>query len=574
MYAKIAVLTYQTPQISTYTYQIPKDYDAEIKIGQLVNVPFGKRNPYGIVLEIEKNLSPAEQNQKLTIKSINSIVLKKPILLPHQLKLANQMSEYYHAPISKCLEAMTPEIPRKNYDFQKTIPVSKITKQTIVLVPSINQIPQTTAMFKTKNFVVYHSELRPDERFDAWQKIKGGYYDYIFGTRSAIFTPCPNLKEIIIFDEHNNAYKDQRSPYFDTLTIAQMLGKQEVDLKIIDPSPKVATYFAHKSQIKFHFEGIQKRQDAKVKIVSMADEKNAGNKLPISDLLQNYIKLGSQKDKRILLFLNKKAQSGHVYCKTCKYSDFAKSEPERCPSCQSSDIFFNSTNVKSLSTLVKKLVPSISINIIASTKKSFAQTPANTNQKTLDIATALVFYKLHNLKYDLVAHIYTDALLNITDFTSAEKLYTQITNLKKITKGLLLLQTYNPQDETIQNAASGNFQKFYNDQLSQRKALSYPPFALLVKLTIKGKKEQNLEQKAQTIFELLTSGQSKTQQASILGPFKPVFSGNVSKYNIIIKVPVPSYTLEEKEKAINNIAPLLSKVPGDWQITAEPEDLN
>ena len=56
--------------------------------------------------------------------------------------------------------------------------------------------------------------------------------------------------------------------------------------------------------------GLKKYEVDLSAIVSMADEKNAGNKLPISDLLQNYIKLGSQKDKRILLFLNKKAQSG------------------------------------------------------------------------------------------------------------------------------------------------------------------------------------------------------------------------------------------------------------------------
>lgn len=51
MYAQVVVLTYQTPGIDSFTYEIPKELEKQIKIGQLVEVPFGKRNPTGILLE-------------------------------------------------------------------------------------------------------------------------------------------------------------------------------------------------------------------------------------------------------------------------------------------------------------------------------------------------------------------------------------------------------------------------------------------------------------------------------------------------------------------------------------------
>ena len=50
MYAEVVVLTYQAPDIGSFTYEIPKNLEGRIKIGQLVQVPFGKRNPMGIVM--------------------------------------------------------------------------------------------------------------------------------------------------------------------------------------------------------------------------------------------------------------------------------------------------------------------------------------------------------------------------------------------------------------------------------------------------------------------------------------------------------------------------------------------
>ncbi len=218
MYARVVVLTYQPPEIDSYTYEIPKGLN--IKIGQLVSVPFGKRNPQGIV--IGTRVENLESNIK--IKPVSSIVLEKPLLLPYQIDLLKWMSSYYIAPMINCLDAMLPEIPKLL--TQPSTPDSRLS-QTLVLVPSINDLPLTMAGFPTaKNPIVYHNQLKASERFSAWQKILSGQCDFIFGSRSAIFTPSPNLKKIIIFDEHDGAYKDERSPYFDTLTVAEKIADQ------------------------------------------------------------------------------------------------------------------------------------------------------------------------------------------------------------------------------------------------------------------------------------------------------------------------------------------------------------
>src|SRR3990167_993073 len=108
MYADVVVLTYQAPEIDSYTYEVPKKLEGLIKSGQLVEVPFGKRNPIGLILETGN-----QKPETIKIKPINSIIFQMPILLSYQIKLLKWMAFYYHAPMVNCLEAIIPEIPKR-----------------------------------------------------------------------------------------------------------------------------------------------------------------------------------------------------------------------------------------------------------------------------------------------------------------------------------------------------------------------------------------------------------------------------------------------------------------------------
>jgi primosomal protein N' len=199
MYAQVIVLTYQSPEIDSYTYEIPKELEGKVKVGQLVSVPFGKRSPLGIVLSITPTVIPAKagilkgdadprireddkssgvDKKEIRIKPVSSIVLEKPILYPYQIKLLIWMSSYYLAPMVNCLKTMLPEIPKRieklqitnkrayfldkleNYKLQNS-------NQTLVLVPSINHLPQILAKFpQSKNYAIYTNELKPAEKFN------------------------------------------------------------------------------------------------------------------------------------------------------------------------------------------------------------------------------------------------------------------------------------------------------------------------------------------------------------------------------------------------------------------------
>lgn len=570
MYADVVVLTYQSPDIDSYTYKIPKNLEKQIKIGQLVEVPFGKRNPMGVVLSIVNRPSTVAEN----IKPINKIVFSAPLLLPYQIELLKWMSAYYVAPMVNCLEAMLPwarlstivnRLSQNPSFISAIVDKRSAIDQKIILVPSINRIPETLAQFKNaKNYVIYHNELKPAEKFTTFARILDGNVDYIFGSRSAIFAPCPNLKKIIIHSEHDEVYKDERSPYFDTITIAEKIAVlTKAEIEIVDMSPRITTYFNFQKNIKIN------AQKTNFRIISLEKERLGGNYSPVALETEQYLKRVAKSKKNALLFLNKKTESGHIFCKSCKEKTFVETQPDTCPNCKSADIFFNSLNIYSLSQIVKKIARPYPVNIIEQKGETYP------SQNSIEITTSFVFYSQPLKKYELVIFTLADSITQIADFSSEEKLYATAANLKSLLspKGLLVIQTYNPQSAIIISAAKGEYKSFYDEQVDDRKLLSYPPFALLTKLTIRDAKKDIAEEKAKRLAESLNPLTINHLPITILGPYKPIYFAKYPAYSIIIKYKLGSYSLVERERAIENLRPLLKNLK-NVQITVEPESLN
>ena len=90
-----------------FTYEVPVELSGEIKVGQLLRVPFGHREARGFALEIStpnSQLSP--QNFKL--KPILGIADPAPFFSPEMLKLVRWISDYTCSPIELCLKAAVP----------------------------------------------------------------------------------------------------------------------------------------------------------------------------------------------------------------------------------------------------------------------------------------------------------------------------------------------------------------------------------------------------------------------------------------------------------------------------------
>src|SRR5487761_2797021 len=83
----------------------------------------------------------------------------------------------------------------------------------LALVPEIALTPQALARYAGRfpgRVALLHSDLTPAERLSEWRRIRAGEVDIVLGSRSALFAPISQLGLIILDEEHEAAYKQER----------------------------------------------------------------------------------------------------------------------------------------------------------------------------------------------------------------------------------------------------------------------------------------------------------------------------------------------------------------------------
>ncbi|MBN3585887.1 primosomal protein N', partial [Algoriphagus aestuarii] len=84
----------------------------------------------------------------------------------------------------------------------------------------------------------------------------------------------------------------------------------------------------------------------------------------------------------------------------------------------------------------------------------------------------------------VVGVISADTMLNIPDFRAAERTFQLLTQVAGRTgrgdkKGLVFIQTFNPEHYSIQAARNHDYLQFYQQEIENRKLFGYPPYTLL-----------------------------------------------------------------------------------------------
>jgi primosomal protein N' (replication factor Y) len=90
--------------------------------------------------------------------------------------------------------------------------------QAIILVPEIALTPQTVRRFLARfpgQVGLVHSRLSRGERYDTWRRARQGDLGVVVGPRSALFTPLPDLRLIVVDECHDDTYyQGEIQPYY------------------------------------------------------------------------------------------------------------------------------------------------------------------------------------------------------------------------------------------------------------------------------------------------------------------------------------------------------------------------
>ncbi len=235
----------------------------------------------------------------------------------------------------------------------------------IVLVPEIALTPQTVRRFGARHpstIAVMHSELAPDERYDQWRRIRAGELRLVVGSRSAIFSPVRDLGLIVLDEEHETSYKQERKPRYHARRVALRLAEltgATVILGTATPSVESA-YLAERGRFtrlslpqrvmghrrvleeqaaslaasgKAYRPAAPEAPDAlyadlpPVQVVDLRAELRAGNTSLLSRALEQALAETLAAGQQAILFVNRRGAASLILCRDCGYV-------ARCPRCQ------------------------------------------------------------------------------------------------------------------------------------------------------------------------------------------------------------------------------------------------
>lgn len=310
-------------------------------------------------------------------------------------------------------------------------------RQAIFLVPEIALTAQTVrrvlARFPGKVAVVgeegdepdssartalVHGRLSSGERYDTWQRARAGEIDVVVGTRSALFTPLPDLGLVILDEEHDQSYKQspptlRSQVYYQTRDVAERMMRANGGTLILgSATPSIESFFrAQRGEISYlHLPerimghrvriaeqaaraGVQSNYAPDsgnalttplppVKVVDMRDELKKGNTGIFSRALQDALKETLAHQEQAILFLNRRGNSTYVFCRDCgfvvkcprcdlpvTYHTFSTmlhchhcnnrmQAPEACPDCGSRRIRYFGAGTQQVEDAIKSLFPS------------------------------------------------------------------------------------------------------------------------------------------------------------------------------------------------------------------------
>lgn len=457
-------------------------------------------------------------------------------------------------------------------------------KSAIMLVPEISLTPQMINRFIERFgkdiIAVLHSKLSVGERYDSWERIENGEARIVIGARSAIFAPVCNLGIIIIDEEHDSSYKSEMAPRYNAKEVATQIAKyNNIPLLLGSATPDIVTFYKAQNE-DIELLKLSKRANnsslPNVQVVDLKQELANGNRTMISVKLYKLIQENLKNKKQTILFLNRRGFSTFVMCRDCGYVakckncnislTYHKKEEKLkchycgyeeeihkiCPECGSKKIKYFGTGTQKLELEINKIFPTAStirMDIDTVTKKnSHEEILEKFNKDKIDIliGTQMIVKGHHFPNVTLVGVVSADGSLNIDDYRASERTFDILVQVagragRENLQGNVIIQTYNPDNYSIQYAKKQNYDEFYNVEIKLRNQLRYPPFCDIIMFEISGETEEIVSKTAEKLYRNLKEQIEKEQIiANVLKPLPAPIDKIKNRYRwrIIIKAKV------------------------------------
>ncbi|MDR2475587.1 MAG: primosomal protein N' [Bacteroidales bacterium] len=513
-------------------------------------------------------LNPLNDSQQRAYLEVKASFENKNITLLHGVTSSGKTEVYIH---------LIAEVLRQG-------------QQALYLLPEIaltTQITDRMSRVFGNRLNVYHSKFSDSERVEVWNRLirnEGG--GLVLGVRSSVFLPFRDLALVIVDEEHENTYKqfDPAPRYHARNTVLVLAGMFGAKTLLGSATPSVESYFHAKSGKYGLVEMNQRFDDMPLPDIEVVDTgllyKRKQMVSHFSPSLLAKIKDALESNEQVILFQNRRGFAPVIECKlcawtpkcrncdvsltyhkhseqlTCHYCGYAENVQQICPACGNQSLIMHGFGTEKIEEEIAALFPQAVIARMdldtARTRTSYTRLIADfeSGKTNILIGTQMVSKGLDFDHVSIVGILNADTMINYPDFRAHERAFQLMAQVagragRKNKRGLVVLQTSNPQHAIIQKVQQNDYPAMFNEQIAERKMFRYPPFTRLIYIIIKHR-EQSVTERAAT---LLAIGLRRIFGNRILGPDRPVVERIQALFirKIVLKVEVTANMDKVKE---------------------------
>ncbi|WP_201743864.1 replication restart helicase PriA [Hymenobacter busanensis] len=440
--------------------------------------------------------------------------------------------------------------------------------QVLYLLPEIALTAQIVTrlmrVFGTR-LGVYHSKFSDNERVEVWNGVLSGRFQVVVGVRSAVFLPFDNLSLIVVDEEHESSYKQyDPAPRYNAREVALMMGTfQGAKILLGSATPSVETYYQCRAG-RWGLVTLTKRfGEAGLPDIELIDTRrnqspgaNGQPKRPTHNFtpeLTAAIEGRLEQKEQVILFQNRRGYSPFITCLDCGWIPKCKScavslsyhkhahelrchycghhdqMPRECPACGSMALRMMGFGTERIEDDLKIMLPQAMVQRMdldtTRAKNAYQQIISDFEQQRTNVlvGTQMVTKGLDFGNVSLVGIINADSIIHYPDFRAHERAYQMFVQVsgragRKGKKGKVIIQTGDPQQPIFDKVMRNDYVQFYEYELEQRREHLYPPFARVIKITVKHVEERGAQETAISLVQELVE---RLGREAVLGPEAP-----------------------------------------------------
>lgn len=441
-------------------------------------------------------------------------------------------------------------------------------EQVLLLVPEMilaRQIIKTMIDAFGEVCGYYSNDITEKQKGELLNKIKNNYTKIIVGTRSSVFLEIPNLKLVIIDEEHDTSYKQNFSPYYDVHELIDFYTSENIRVLLSSATPLISTYAKAQKGIYELVELTKRYNNYSTPKITF---KNYDKDNIINDNFINYLKESLNNKEKVLILFNIKGYSRTVECSDCydiatcpncniplkyykesnscecSYCDFEIRNYQKCQSCGSYKLKYIGLGIEKVETELQKHFKNKVLRIdskVAKTKKLINEIlkEFNDEDQRILLGTQIVSKGLNFSNLNKVIVLNLDNMLYFDDFAAYEKTYQLLEQVsgrsgRSKEQGEVIIYTNHESTYVYDAVLKNDYNRFYKEEMHNRKLQKSIPYYYIAQVEFRDKDKEKAKKIIENIKRYI---ENENKELIITNVIKPYIEkiGNEYRYKIYIK---------------------------------------